>query len=489
MLRKISPFANRSERYLLAAAAALHLCLAVCLYMAGRLALLPEIIDRDGIIKAFADCYLYQKEAALLVDKLSAEGLWAWLIAPAWLHVKLASILFALFSTGLGFSVLSIEPLNLLYYLLILIFIYKLGENTFDRQSGIIAAGVVALWPSFLVHTLQFLKDSLFIAATLALLLVVSNWLTKTYEWRRGLVTGLAGGALIATLGLVRPEFKVMVLVIISLAVMLLVARQWLAKRLLPGNLLSAVLVLLLFLPSTYLGVARFISIKQAAPTLSSATAGGEEEAAANEVKDKTTTSAPVPKQQMNFWMSLRSAADHAASRVGTIRRNFVVGYPDSNSTLDGNVVFKDAGDVLRYLPRACLIGFFAPFPDMWLARSARVGATGKLISATETLFMYAVQVLAVIGLFHERRSFSAWLLFLTASIGVTTLGLVVANVGALYRQRYVFWFLFIILGVRGAIHLSRHFLFRARTQATSETALAHLRVKSDGIVKGKAVR
>lgn len=431
---------NRSGRFYLLAAAALHFCLAVCLHLAGRLALLPEIIDRDGTIKAFADCYLYQKEAVLLVDKLSSGGLWAWLTTPAWLHVKLASILFALCGPVLGFSVLSVEPLHILYYLFILIFIYKLGENTFDRQTGIIAAGVVALWPSFLVHTLQLLKDSLFIAATLALLLVVSGWLTKTHGWRGGLTTGFAGGFLIAMLGLVRPEFKVMVLVIISLAVILLTARQLLAKRLLPGNLLSAIVVLLLLLPSTYLGVARFRSINPAAPT---------------EVKNKTTTAGPSPEGQTDLRVFLRSRADSAASRVGAIRQNFVAGYPDSNSTIDGNVMFKDAADVLRYLPRACLIGFFAPFPDTWLVGSTRVGATGKLISAAETLVMYGVQILAVIGLFQARHSLSAWLLFLIAAVGVTTLGLVVANVGALYRQRYVFWFLFIILGARGAIYVS----------------------------------
>lgn len=463
MIRKISPFANPSWRFpLLAAASSLHLCLAVCLHVAGRLALLPDTIDHDGMIKAFADGYLYQKEAALLVDRLSSDGWWSWATAPAWLHVKLASILFALCGPVSGFSVLSVEPLNLLYYLSILIFIYKLGENTFDRRTGIIAAGVVGLLPSFLVHTLQLLKDSLFIAAALGLLLIVSNWLAKNYGWRRGLVTGLAGGGLIATLGLVRPEFKVMVLVIIALAVSLLMARQLFAKCFLPGNLLSAVIVLLLLLPSTYLGVARFRSVKRHASTPSSVTADAEQ-SPPPEVKDRTTTSAPSPEQRMNILASLRSSADGAASRVGTIRQNFVVGYPDSNSIIDGGVTFKNAPDVLRYLPRACQIGFFAPFPDTWLARSARVGRTGKLISAAETLTMYAVQVLAVIGIFQARRSLSAWFLFLIASAGVITLGLVVANVGALYRQRYVFWFLFIILGVRGATHVSSSLMRRRR--------------------------
>lgn len=481
MSRKITRFVNRPQRlYLLAAAAALHLCLSAGLHLVGRLNLLPEIVDRDGLIKAFADNYLYQKEAALLSGKLTQEGFWAWLTAPALPHVKLYSILFALFGPALGHSVLSVEPLNLLYYLSILILVYKLGENIFDGQTGMIAAGAVALWPSFLVHTLQLLKDSLFIAAALALLLVASGWLTKAYGRREGLVTGFAGGVLIVLLALVRPEFKVMVLAVVSLALMLLFVRQMRDRRLLPGNLLSAAVVVLLLLPSTYLGVTRFRGIKRAPPASSTVTTDAEMSQPAEvenktaAVESKATGAGLAGEGQMGGegqvgWLAfLRSGADSAASRLGAIRHNFVVGYPDSNSTIDGDVAFDDAADVLRYLPRACVVGFLSPFPDTWFASSPRVGLTGKSISAVETLVMYAVQILAIFGLFQSRRSTAAWLLFLVAAIGVTTLGLVVANAGALYRQRYLFWFLFIILGARGAVHVSAS-LRRGRRAASED--------------------
>jgi hypothetical protein len=56
----------------------------------------------------------------------------------------------------------------------------------------------------------------------------------------------------------------------------------------------------------------------------------------------------------------------------------------------------------------------------------------------------------------------------LIALIGVLALGMVVVNVGALYRQRYLFWILFIVVGAetvsriharlraRGAVNLRR---------------------------------
>ena len=47
------------------------------------------------------------------------------------------------------------------------------------------------------------------------------------------------------------------------------------------------------------------------------------------------------------------------------------------------------------------------------------------------------------------------WLLFLVAAIGMVALGLVVVNAGALYRIRYVFWMMLIVLAAEGIRHLT----------------------------------
>jgi hypothetical protein len=48
------------------------------------------------------------------------------------------------------------------------------------------------------------------------------------------------------------------------------------------------------------------------------------------------------------------------------------------------------------------------------------------------------------------------WLVFLTATAGLIGLGLVVVNAGALYRLRYVFWIMLIILGAQGIYLITR---------------------------------
>jgi hypothetical protein len=69
-------------------------------------------------------------------------------------------------------------------------------------------------------------------------------------------------------------------------------------------------------------------------------------------------------------------------------------------------------------------------------------------------LTMYLVMVLALWGLWKRCDQFAIWFLVTIATLSVFVLGLVVANIGALYPMRYPFWMLLIIAGVDGALRL-----------------------------------
>jgi len=125
--------------------------------------------------------------------------------------------------------------------------------------------------------------------------------------------------------------------------------------------------------------------------------------------------------------------------------------YTSQASNIDADVQFKGTGDVVRYLPRAFVIGFFAPFPKMWV-EAGSFGRTPRLLSGIETLVMYFVYVVAGLCVWRERRNLKMWLVFLVATIGMLALGLVVANAGALFRIRYVFWMMLIVLAARGIL-------------------------------------
>jgi NADH:ubiquinone oxidoreductase subunit K len=132
--------------------------------------------------------------------------------------------------------------------------------------------------------------------------------------------------------------------------------------------------------------------------------------------------------------------------------------YPDSGSNIDSGVRLSGAGDLISYLPRATAIGLFAPFPDMWFARGSQVGLSGRLLVGLESLLMYAFECLAMYGLWLGRRRLSVWMLFSIALMGTIALGLVVANVGTLYRMRYVFLMLVVVIAAGGAAHALEHF-------------------------------
>src|SRR5205085_12346137 len=73
--------------------------------------------------------------------------------------------------------------------------------------------------------------------------------------------------------------------------------------------------------------------------------------------------------------------------------------------------LFRSLTDLLRYLPRAAVVGFFAPFPSMWFASGRQVGSAGRLLGGLESLAMYVVEGLALLGLWRGRRQLSVWFL------------------------------------------------------------------------------
>ncbi|HKV36373.1 MAG TPA: hypothetical protein VJP89_18685, partial [Pyrinomonadaceae bacterium] len=128
--------------------------------------------------------------------------------------------------------------------------------------------------------------------------------------------------------------------------------------------------------------------------------------------------------------------------------------YNAQESNIDDDVRLASAGDVVKFTPRATVIGFFAPFPRMWF-QSGSYGSAGRLLSGAETLVMYFLYVAAAACVWRNRRRLEMWLLFLVATMGTIGLGLVVANAGALYRLRYVFWIMFVIMAAESLVHFT----------------------------------
>jgi hypothetical protein len=68
---------------------------------------------------------------------------------------------------------------------------------------------------------------------------------------------------------------------------------------------------------------------------------------------------------------------------------------------------------------------------------------------------MYLLYIAVGFCVWRERRNLKVWLLFLVAAVGMVALGLVVVNAGALFRIRYVFWMLLIVLAAEEIRHFT----------------------------------
>lgn len=409
----------RLLRYLFLAAA-IHVALTITIFLIGHYRVLPNTFDQNGVGLTFAiDSTTYQRVASDLVDEWRNHGFTAWLNAKAPLHSRLYSISFAIFGKLLGHNVLAAEPLNLFYYLSILTCVYFLGHEVFNAQTGFIAAMIVAVWPTFLFSSTQLMRDPLAIACLLALMLVLVLVLGRVFRLLPGILIGIAAALLATLFWLARGNMWNIVLVAIATALFLLVLRMVREKTFMGGNAIVMLLVIVaaLLIP----------------PRLESTTLPGTRPP----LTPLAIPTAGQPAAREGVWAT-------ALKQISTRRAGFRF-YNSRASDIDPEVQFSSTSDIVRFIPRAFVIGFFAPFPRMWV-QTGSFGLAVRVVSGLETLAMYFLYIAAAMCVWRERRNPKMWLLFLVATIGMLALGLVVVNAGALFRLRYACWILMIVL-------------------------------------------
>lgn len=120
---------------------------------------------------------------------------------------------------------------------------------------------------------------------------------------------------------------------------------------------------------------------------------------------------------------------------VRQTRQGFV--QAGGHSLIDADVELRDAWSVLRYLPRGLAHVLLAPYPWQWFDIGGGTGAF-RALSALESLLLYALIVPLVVGLGLVLRRGSPDALYLAVVVGaqLVFLGLVVSNVGTLFRLR-----------------------------------------------------
>jgi len=403
---------KRRPQSALTAAAIFHLIIAVGVFAIGRSGAMPQQFDRDGIGDFASDGHIHKPLMDWLVDLLKHGRIGLWARSGEAVHVKLFSIAAVVTEPLLGSNILTIEPVNLLTYLGILMLTFTLAKTIAGLRAAWVATLIVALWPSLLLQSTQFLRDPLLLVAVLTLMTLLVRTLKAELNWRRATVSVVVGAAAIYLAWQVRPEMWLVIAAIIFVSPLLLLLKFVVTRKVLGINLLTLALltVLSIAMPRPSNGIV--------GQPLSTAAGAG------------TATPAPRP-----IWQ-----------RVAAARKKFVLFNGGAGSIIDETILFNSASDIIRYVPRALEIGYFAPFPTLWLTEGGKVGSLGRIASGFEMIFTYLFEALACFFLWRTRKRFSSWLLVLATVFGMLAVGLVVTNVGTLYRVRYPFWILIVIM-------------------------------------------
>lgn len=473
------------------------LCFAYSAFMAvllqkAVLPLWPEMHAGHGLL--INDPISYHNAAVKIADVIQSVGWSVWRLYPHGYsgNVGLISAIYATLGPDPAWFI----PFNAAAHATAALLIFRLGTRLVPGKVGKIGGLLTAIcflvFPSSLQWYGQNLKDAFSIAGILlileAWLVVHANPLKLTPRLVIGnLIKTLLGTAL---LGFVRPHFVGVIAVALFAA--LLVASVFRAK-------VSAL--------CTRFGVFAVVALAAVAFTQVGSSIGVydgvlvAENTIESRIDDTATTEAndttkPKYFQAKDFkWQEsdyLPRFLDSGLRRVSELRAYFVhygraVG---AGSEIDGDRLPESAPAVIAYMPRALVVGLFAPFPDTW---TKRVNLP-RLIGAIETACWYLAFLGGIVALYRYRsRRLLAGLVFCAALI--TIFAYVFPNVGTLYRQRYGVWHFFMLIGIIGWVdlflsHLPKRLNWNVEATPGSDVPDPHsnLTFGTDHLAKGGAV-
>lgn len=426
-----------STRALIIAAISLHLFVSVGTYFLAKARVSPAIQSDGVILTATPDAIDNICFAELLADMIRSGDIKTWIVTALPLHSKIYSLSFLALSPLLGMSVLAGEPVNLLLYLAILILVYNIGTTVFNRDVGLVSSIIVGIWPSFLLHTTQLIKDQFFITGLLVIIFIMITWLTKSKPTIASTVLMGFAGAVSAYL-IVRtrtPYWALLIVMFILVGFVLLLIRQLTERQLLLRFMLTAIPIIVVL-----------IVIYSTTPRTSM------------QVKPSPLNppNAPQSTQELDeatAGITLKRRLDFLAVRIWQLRWDYERAEGGAG-LIDQGIVFGDARQLLLYTPRAVVIGLFAPFPNQWFDEGRQSGKIGRRVAAAEMLVIYVFFAFAVLAFWRGRKSGPTWLLVLIILLGVTTLALIVPNLGAMFRMRYGFLILLVPLAVSEILRL-----------------------------------
>lgn len=380
------------------------------------------------------DALYYNRVAESLALDIKEHGWTHFKLFPstsASAHVSVLAVAYVIF----GNNPLSVLPINAFFHALsgVLIFLITKQLNINQQNQTIvstISAFLFVMFPSTLNWCAQISKDAYLIAGNLLLVLV---WLkvfrvhTFNYKVIWLFLLNIVGIFLVATM---RPYvLKVLVLVLLLLMLIMLVCRVFPKTKLIWSFFLLTLCCLL------------FALLILSHSTVKALTGDGyaTEVSAGNQMNHSNWVwkrSDILPSFMDTQFQGLASA------RVSLSNYGLET---NANSMIDINRMPDNSLKLLLYMPRALQIALFAPFPNTWLGDFKLT----KLVASIEMLVFYSALV-GIVFLMKKENKYEIYFILLFSIVFLVIYGLTISNIGTLYRLRFCYEFLLVLIGLSG---------------------------------------
>lgn len=404
------------------------------------LPLVPDMHAGHGLLRN--DAIVFHNIAVEAAERIRANGWSEWRLFPgAAGNVGVLSAVYALFGPDPAWFI----PINAAAHATGAVLIYRMGGRLWHGNAGKLGglmAGIAFLaFPSALQWYGQNHKDAFAIAG---ILLVLDAWLALHVKQQvsAGTLTLLAAQTTLGAvlIGVVRPYFPA-VLVCALVASATVVILSDLVGRLRPG-LYSLVKQVLLII------VVSIVAFLFARVDVANMGAGAYLLGESDGVQLSGLLHSDIGKSwHWHPTKALPDEIDNGLRRASEIRVN-VMAFGRSvgaGSEVDGERLPDSALSALVYMPRALVVGLFAPFPDTWGERVS----PPRLVGAVETMVWYVFALgFGVTAWRMPSRQLLAGIIFCATLLVV--LAYIHPNVGTLYRQRFGVWQFFLLCGSVG---------------------------------------
>lgn len=332
-----------------------------------------------------------------------------------------------------------------------------LGAILFDTKKGLIAALPFLFFPSNLLWNTQFHNENYAIPGVV---FVLYGWTVLTEKNEEGKYSSSLAGAIGAVfsitigsllLGLVRVYILagmtyLLILIGIGLGIYWLFtkvkSREYMARM---GLVTITVVIMLSSLALTKPFESKLIVVGN--PTASSRTR-------------------KPSKWENTAWMP--KLIDNQLKALAKYRGKFVAAWEKGGSSIDLDVTFSNASDMITYFPRAIQISFLAPFPSMWFSTGRNDSGTAmRIVSAFEMILVYFFLLGLPLFFWSHRSQPAVWAISIICAAMLIVYAMIIPNIGSLYRFRYPFLMPLVCFGLAGWMRLFENHSIFARRKST----------------------